>query len=115
LIPVEETFISMRKIFRTGRGFRALATGMLRVTNAIETTTALRGLVKHTIAAGIWQAIGNAMQHDMDINAGTKRLAQAFATSAVHYVFNQEIGGFGVLAVKECCGNPNLISDFDLG
>jgi len=35
------------------------------------------------------------MQYGMDINAGTKRLVEAFATSAVNYFFNQEIESLG--------------------
>jgi hypothetical protein len=55
------------------------------------------------------------MLHYMNINTGTKRFMEAFATSAVNYFFNWEIGGLGVFAVKEGRGNPNFIGDFELG
>jgi len=58
-----------------------------------------------------WQR--NAIRHGH--KRRTKRLVEAFATSAVNYFFNQEIESLGVFTVKECCGNPNFVSDFDLG
>jgi hypothetical protein len=114
-IPIEETRISLGKIFWVGRDFRILPTGVIRVTNAIKTPTTLRALEEHAITAGIWLAIGNAMQYDMDINTWTKRFVQAFSASALNYFVYQEIESFGVFAMKECRSNPNLISDFDLG
>jgi hypothetical protein len=54
------------------------------------------------------------VQHDVNIDTGTKRFVKTLAASAVNYFFNQEIGSLGVFTVKECRGNPNLIGDFDL-
>jgi len=55
------------------------------------------------------------MQNDVNINTLTKRFVEAFATSAFNYFVNQEIGSLRVFAMKECCGNPNFIGDFDFG
>jgi len=54
------------------------------------------------------------MLHYMNINTGTKRFMEAFATSAVNY-FSIEKSEPGAISVKEGRGNPNFIGDFDLG
>ena len=54
------------------------------------------------------------MENDVNINAGTQGFMEAFATSAVNDFVDQKIGSLRMLTMKECCGNPNLISDFDL-
>jgi hypothetical protein len=55
------------------------------------------------------------VQYDVNINTGTEWFMEAFATSAVNDFVYQKIGSLRMLTMKECCGNPNLIGDFDLG
>ena len=85
------------------------------VTFSIETAAAFLGFIEHAIAARIWRAIGDAMQHDVNIDTWAKCFLETFAASAVNYVFNRKIGSLGVFAVKESRSDPNLIGDFDLG
>jgi hypothetical protein len=88
---------------------------MINVTLSIEPAAAFCRFIEHTVAAWIRRPIGDAVQHDVNINTGTQRFVEAFAAGAINYFFNQEIGSLGVFAMKECGGNPNFIGDFDFG
>jgi hypothetical protein len=55
------------------------------------------------------------VQDNVNIDTGTKRLVEAFATRTVNYFFNHKIRSLGVLAMKECGCNPDFIGDFDFG
>ena len=88
---------------------------MVKVTLSVEPTAAFRRFIQHAVAAWIRGPIGNAVQYDVNINTGTQWFMEAFLTSAVNDFVYQKIGSLRVLTMKECCGNPNLIGDFDLG
>src|SRR6267143_703118 len=88
---------------------------MINVSLPVKTAATFRRFKEHAVTAWIRRPIGYAVQHDVNIDTGTKRLVEAFAAGAVNYFFNQEIRSLGVFTVKECRGNPNFIGNFDLG
>jgi len=76
------------KVSRVWNDLSLLSVWMIRVTNAKEAPSTAGSLEEHSISARVWRAIGDAMLHYMNINTGTKRFMEAFATSAVNYFFN---------------------------
>jgi hypothetical protein len=68
---------------------------------------------QHPIASRVWRTIGNAMQHDMNIYAGTLVLVETLAASPVNDFFNGKIDSLGVFTMEKSCGDPNFIGDFD--
>jgi len=88
---------------------------MIGISSAKKAAAALRRFDKHTVAARVRRAIGDAMQDDVNVDPGTKRLVQAFAPSTVNDFFNGKVGSRRVLAMKQGCGNPNFVGDLQLG
>jgi len=84
---------------------------MIGISSAKEATAALRGFQKHPVAARVRWAIGYAMQDDVNVDPGTKRLVEAFAPGTVNNFFNRKVGSRGMLAMEERGGNPNFIGD----
>ncbi len=87
---------------------------MIRVASPKQATAAFGSLEEHAISARIWRAIGDAMLHDVNINTGTKRFVEPFATGAPNYFLDGEIASLGMFAVKESGSYPNFIGHFDL-
>ncbi len=87
---------------------------MIRVASQKQATAAFRSLEEHAISPRIWRPIGDAMLHDVNINTGTKRSVEPFATGAPNNFLDGEITSLGMFAVKESGGYPNFIGDFDL-
>jgi hypothetical protein len=84
---------------------------MIGISSAKEASAALRRFDKHTVAARVRWAIGYAMQDDVNVDPGTKRLVEAFAPSTVNNFINGKVGSRRVLAMEESGGNPNFIGD----
>src|SRR6266567_8852440 len=87
---------------------------MIRVASPKQATAAFGSLEQHSVSPGVWRPIGDAMLHDVNINTGTKRFVEPFATGAPNNFLDGEITSLGMFAVKESGGYPNFIGDFDL-
>jgi len=85
------------------------------VSSAKEAPSAFGCFEEHPISSRDWLAVGDAKENDVNINTGTQGFMKDCATSAVNDFVDQKIGSLRMFTMKECCGNPNLISDFDLG
>jgi hypothetical protein len=114
-IPTQQPAVPRRKLFQIGSHFRALPSWVKHVSSAKEAPSAFGCFEEHPISSRVWLAVGDAMENDVNINTGTQGFMEAFATSAVNDFVDQKIGSLRMLTMKERCGNPNLISDFDLG
>src|SRR5947207_9406660 len=88
---------------------------MINIPFSIEPASSLRRFREHAVTAWSRRPIGDAMLHNVNVNTGTQRFVEAFAAGAINYFFNEEIGGLGVFAMKECGGNPNFIGDSNFG
>jgi hypothetical protein len=61
---------------------------MIGVATPKKAPASFRCLEKRAVTAWIRGPIGDAVLHNVNIDAGTKRFMEAFATSAVNYFFN---------------------------
>src|ERR1700682_5808631 len=88
---------------------------MIGTSSAEEASASLLRFDKHAVAARVRWAIRDTMQNHMNVDSGTKRLMEGLAPSTVNDFFNRKIGSRGLFAMKQSCGNPNLIGDLQLG
>src|SRR5208282_1669045 len=111
--PSEQIAVGRGKGGRRRSDLGPFAGGMIRVAFAEEATTPFGSLEKYSIAAGIRRAIGYAVLHHMNINAGAQRMLNAFPLRAINDFLHGEISLVGVLPVKQCRGDPDLVRDLD--
>jgi hypothetical protein len=88
---------------------------MIGISSAKEASATLRRFDKHTVAARVRCAIGYAMQDDVNVDPGTKRLVQAFAPRTVNDFFNRKVGSCRLLAMKQGRESKLIIGDLQLG
>src|SRR5690349_7388379 len=86
---------------------------MRRIPSVEKPAAALCGREKHPITPGVWRAVGHAVLHHMNVNAGPQRLVEAFFVCTFNYFFDGKVVGFRMLAMQKSSSNPHLISDFD--
>jgi hypothetical protein len=89
----------LRELSRARNDLSIFSVWMIRVATAKEASATVRSLKEHAISPRVWRAIGDAMLHYVNINAGAKRFVNAFAPGTLNYFLDGEVGSLGVFAV----------------
>jgi len=98
-----------------GKDFSVFAIEMVGVRIAKEPAGTLPGLKEHAISSRTWRTIGDAMLHDMWIDAGAQFSCDYFPTSTIEDFRNCEVFALREFAVEQSRGNPDFIRYPDRG
>jgi hypothetical protein len=115
LIPTQESSVRRGKVFGLRRDFCSFPVQIIGISFAKKPPAPFSRFKEHTVAAWIGRAIGDTMLNYVNIDSGTLRFVKAFFPGAFHYLFDGEIAGLGAFSMQKSRGNPDFISDFNVG